>query len=625
METAPKEILGDFPRIGRELANQKIRSRHKELCIKFNVHDDTAPHHHHSNPGGGGGHSNGADALNIPPLNDIYSKPPPPIRGKGGGGGGLANQMQMDKNRKSRWCEQQMRGGGHDRPMTGANAIPVAANNSFKVAAGPPPVLSETAKNLMSLRNLTNVLAQDQIEKLAAIGIETLDQVKHLTVLQLTEIGLSIGQLSEIQMNAMQMEKTGTGPSIVPITSEAAVEPVIEKNTIIPEMAISLPIAIPPPSVPPRLVGDTDMRIVPTINQDVDMRFLGLPKTSAGTGVSTSQPLMGSSSKIDISSPDAAEDRMDTNAVVDYSQYLREANIVTEEAKASQAEEEEKVEEQKLSSRVLEDERQAPDMDDEDSDDSDDGLKICNDEEEEEEEEQDKQQDDESRESSENKKDPEPPVIPSVSYWPMASLTSLNKIDLSSSVTQMMNAAENQKKSYQTNKIDAFVSLYGRPSSSAEFTTDSQPSVEDEPTKEQPKESNRDSDSDSGKKPQVQQSFDPRDPRNRDPRNSRETPKSPPMIRQPLVVVKPSIYDWSEDGDEDSGSSRSPPLKPDQDMRLGEWKDMQGISRTHSNHFPIPGDVDLRMPFKPMQNYVPATEIDGSISSHLPMIYKVGL
>lgn len=29
------------------------------------------------------------------------------------------------------------------------------------------------------------------------------------------------------------------------------------------------------------------------------------------------------------------------------------------------------------------------------------------------------------------------------------------------------------------------------------------------------------------------------------------------------------------------------------------------------------------MPFKPMQNYVPATEIDGCISSHPPMEYKV--
>lgn len=36
-------------------------------------------------------------------------------------------------------------------------------------------------------------------------------------------------------------------------------------------------------------------------------------------------------------------------------------------------------------------------------------------------------------------------------------------------------------------------------------------------------------------------------------------------------------------------------------------------------------DVDLRLPFKPlMKNYVPATEIDASLRSHVPLPYKVG-
>lgn len=37
-------------------------------------------------------------------------------------------------------------------------------------------------------------------------------------------------------------------------------------------------------------------------------------------------------------------------------------------------------------------------------------------------------------------------------------------------------------------------------------------------------------------------------------------------------------------------------------------------------------DVDLRqlgLPFKAMQNYTPATEIDASIASHSPISYKV--
>lgn len=37
-------------------------------------------------------------------------------------------------------------------------------------------------------------------------------------------------------------------------------------------------------------------------------------------------------------------------------------------------------------------------------------------------------------------------------------------------------------------------------------------------------------------------------------------------------------------------------------------------------------DTDLRhlnLPFKPIQNYIPATEIDASISSHPPIVYRV--
>lgn len=36
------------------------------------------------------------------------------------------------------------------------------------------------------------------------------------------------------------------------------------------------------------------------------------------------------------------------------------------------------------------------------------------------------------------------------------------------------------------------------------------------------------------------------------------------------------------------------------------------------------GDIDLRLPFKPvMANYIPATEIDASITSHAPIVYSV--
>lgn len=37
LDTAPKEILGDFPRIGRENASKMIAQTHVKLCQEFNV------------------------------------------------------------------------------------------------------------------------------------------------------------------------------------------------------------------------------------------------------------------------------------------------------------------------------------------------------------------------------------------------------------------------------------------------------------------------------------------------------------------------------------------------------------------------------------------------------------
>lgn len=553
LETAPKEILGDFPRLGRELANQKIRSRHKELCMKFNVTDEL----HGPPPSSFAANSanavtaerpsSGADANNIPPLNEIYSKPPPPIRGKAEDSRARAQPDKGNSNnhsRKSRWCEQMRL--GSDGPMTGANAIPVGNSSFAKGAAGPPPTLagSEASKSSMSLRNLTNVLTQDQMDKLAAIGIVTLDQVKHLTVLQLTEIGLSISQLSEIQMSAVQVEKTvvvAGGPSNEEVVANEA-----EKKIPVPEV-ISAHL-IPTDGV---IVADTDMRIVPTVTQDVDMRFLGsaaAPITLPPIAISSHSDVNQSRlTRPEIASPDAAEDRLEPNSVVDYSQYLREANLVVvpEQPQGLQEKEEEAAKLQLEQRHTLE---EIEEEDDDDDDDDDSKLKICNDDEEE-----------ETQEDSEKEKaEPaavELPVIPSVTYWPMnlASLTSLNKIDLSSSVAQMMNEAD-KKRDQPTNKIDGFVSMYsGR-------TEEQSASVANEPTPSVDiAETNK----------KQQSSLDPRDPRNRDPRNSRDPPKSPPMIRQPQVVIRPSIYDCNEEADDDS--SPSPPQRPDQDMRLGEF------------------------------------------------------
>lgn len=96
--------------------------------------------------------------------------------------------------------------------------------------------------------------------------------------------------------------------------------------------------------------------------------------------------------------------------------------------------------------------------------------------------------------------------------------------------------------------------------------------------------------------------------------------------------MRKSIYEVSsEDEDQNDDNIRSPSDDDDsQDSRhknpfsLSKDKDMRippiFLDKEYSNGI----DIDLRLPFKPvMPNYIPATEIDASITSHAPMTYEV--
>lgn len=84
-----------------------------------------------------------------------------------------------------------------------------------------------------------------------------------------------------------------------------------------------------------------------------------------------------------------------------------------------------------------------------------------------------------------------------------------------------------------------------------------------------------------------------------------------------------------DDDDRNDDSIRSPSDEDSQDSRkqnpfsLSKDKDMR-ISAIFMDKDYSNGDIDLRLPFKPvMANYIPATEIDASITSHAPMVYEV--
>lgn len=100
----------------------------------------------------------------------------------------------------------------------------------------------------------------------------------------------------------------------------------------------------------------------------------------------------------------------------------------------------------------------------------------------------------------------------------------------------------------------------------------------------------------------------------------------------PAKPIRKSIYEMSSEDDDDQNDDniRSPSddddsqdsrkqntfgLSKDKDMRISAFL----MDKDYSN-----GDIDLRLPFKPvMANYIPATEIDASITSHAPIVYEV--
>lgn len=100
------------------------------------------------------------------------------------------------------------------------------------------------------------------------------------------------------------------------------------------------------------------------------------------------------------------------------------------------------------------------------------------------------------------------------------------------------------------------------------------------------------------------------------------------------ITAKParkSIYEMSSDEEDnrEDDSIRSPSDDDSQDSRkqnpfaLSKDKDMR-ISAMFMDKDYSNGDIDLRLPFKPvMANYIPATEIDASITSHAPITYEV--
>lgn len=183
LETAPKEILGDFPRIARENAINMLNVQHQKLLNKFGMEPE--PNINASNAS--------MQSLKLPSLLDLNL-------GKFAPANDIGNaNSKKDKPRKSRWCDQRSIE-NDSNSMTNNNS----SHNTNATSAHTAPANEHDIK----LSSLTGTLTTEQVEKLAKMGIETISQVTQLTVLQVIELGLSIALISELQLKAVQLQQS---------------------------------------------------------------------------------------------------------------------------------------------------------------------------------------------------------------------------------------------------------------------------------------------------------------------------------------------------------------------------------------------------------------------------------
>lgn len=218
LETAPKEILGDFPRLKTETAMNMLNVQHQKLLKEFGMETPL------SNP-------NAQTTARIPSLMEVATKQPKLNNDS-------LNQLhrQIEKNQPNHYSEQFNR----KDEMNSLNVSPAMKTKSGKTRktrwcdTGPVISPQQPVKKLLphqsnnpnsskpnsnasstgtesylSLKYLNGVITTEQIEKLTSIGIENIDQMNQLTVAQLNELGLSVAQISEIQLNALNMQKLG--------------------------------------------------------------------------------------------------------------------------------------------------------------------------------------------------------------------------------------------------------------------------------------------------------------------------------------------------------------------------------------------------------------------------------
>ncbi|EDW78461.2 uncharacterized protein Dwil_GK16443 [Drosophila willistoni] len=213
METAPKEILGDFKRIGRDVALAQMTRRHEQLCEQYGRDNSwttmASAGIGRRRPGDQGQQDQQQQQLQqqlqqqqqrqqlqqqlaggqiIPSLLDMVINRP------------QINESKTEKKRKSRWAEKTAAKAAAAAGATGATA-------TTTTTASLPPHLD--------LVNLTNVLSAEHMAKLNKLGITNLEQMLEVPFGQLTEVGLTLNEIGEIQQKAEAAKPTESKASSI--------------------------------------------------------------------------------------------------------------------------------------------------------------------------------------------------------------------------------------------------------------------------------------------------------------------------------------------------------------------------------------------------------------------------
>lgn len=330
LETAPKEIIGDFPRISRENAINMINIQNQKLLAKFGMESEPQA------SAASASSSSSMAGVKLPSLLDLVTKFP-------SHNDHASNNSKKDKPRKSRWCDQ--------RPNDGFSNYSDAGNahtSSMQAASASPMQESPSHQNEndLKLAAMTHILSSEQIQNLAKMGIESVSQITRLTVLQVMELGLSIAEITELQKGAinLQLNKNSQTQSAALVTATVPPASVVE-----PAAPVS-----PPPANTDAKYEDQDMRIPLSqasatkeakasaiaadalLNQDIDMRILSIPRAAASPASTDANSqsdgnalsLRGTFNTQFIKQADDQPNTMKSEfPKIDYSQYLKDANL----------------------------------------------------------------------------------------------------------------------------------------------------------------------------------------------------------------------------------------------------------------------------------------------------------